>query len=577
MTPPPREDPRIKSQKNLELIVQTGLLLAKCLDLESLVQAATDAGLQMSGAQFGAFFYNVIDRSGESYLLYTLSGVDRSKFANFPMPRNTAVFGPTFEGTSVVRSGDITKDPRYGKNAPFNGMPKGHLPVCSYLAVPVKAQNGEVLGGLFYGHSNTNVFEPEAEELVGTIASQAAVAIENFRLREQLSRKVEALQAAEQEQRRVSKNLGELAAIVQSSDDSIITKDLNGTITSWNDAAARLFGYTTDEIIGHPIYRLIPEELHPEEVLILQRIRAGNRIEHFETIRVKKNGERFDAALTISPVRDNEGTIVGASKILRDISQRRKIDASLLQAEKISALGRMAATVAHEINNPLESVINLIYLARKHAGPDAKLDRYLLTAENELERVSQIARQTLGYYREVGSPVEITMPQLMENVLSVYRSKMAATQINIQMNFAANSPIRVNKGEMLQIFSNIFANAIDAMPRGGRLLVSTQESVRNSQPGVLASIADTGKGIPVENLKRIFDPFFTTKGMVGTGLGLWVAKQLAEKRGGYISISSSVDTLDSGTTAEIFIPFLWPSESTQSGNDALSEKGSPHV
>src|SRR6185437_9390964 len=124
-------------QRNLELVVKTGLLLAKNLDLHMLVQAATDAGLELCGAQFGAFFYNVIDRTGESYLLYTLSGVDRSKFEKFPMPRNTAVFGPTFEGQGVVRSGNITKDPRYGHNAPYYGMPAGHLPVCSYLAVPV--------------------------------------------------------------------------------------------------------------------------------------------------------------------------------------------------------------------------------------------------------------------------------------------------------------------------------------------------------------------------------------------------------------------------------------------------------
>lgn len=565
--------PRLNAQKNLELIVHTGLLLAKSLDLEALVQAATDAGLQLSGAQFGAFFYNVIDRNGESYLLYTISGVDRDEFAKFPMPRNTAVFAPTFEGTSVVRSGDITKDPRYGKNAPFNGMPNGHLPVCSYLAVPVKAQNGEVLGGLFYGHSEANVFEPESEDLVSTVASQAAVAIENFRLREQLTRKIEALEEAEQEQRRSSKMLGELAAIVQSSDDAIIAKDLNGTITSWNAAAAHLFGYTAEEMIGQSILRLIPEELHPEEQSILQRLRSGIRIDHFETVRVKKGGERFDASLTISPVRDSTGTIVGASKILRDISSRKKVDASLLQAEKISALGRMAATVAHEINNPLESLINLIYLARRRAGSDQKLDQYLSTAEGELERVSQIARQTLGYYREVGSPVEISMPELLQNVLTVYRSKIAATLIDIKLDFRSEDLILVNKGEMLQIFSNVVTNSVDSMPRGGTLEVTTEKTTRNGQPGVLVSITDTGKGIPLENLQRIFDPFFTTKGTVGTGLGLWVAKRLIEKRGGSILISSSVENPIPGTTAQIFVPYIWPSGLTQTESNSPRERG----
>src|SRR6201996_8937361 len=130
--------------RKLDILVQTGLRLTRSSDLQSIVQCATDSGLQLSGAQFGAFFYNVINTEGESYLLYTLSGVAREKFANFPMPRNTAVFAPTFNGEGIVRSDDITQDPRYGKNSPHFGKPKGHLPVRSYLAVPVQSQSGEV-------------------------------------------------------------------------------------------------------------------------------------------------------------------------------------------------------------------------------------------------------------------------------------------------------------------------------------------------------------------------------------------------------------------------------------------------
>ena len=152
-----------ESQPKLELVEQTGLLLTKHSDLQEIVQAAIDAGLELGGAQFGASFYNVIHVQGESYPLYTLSGVEREKFSQFPMPRNTAVFAPTFNGQGVVRSEDY-QDPRYGQHAPHYGKPKGHLPVRSYLAVPVMAQSGEVLGGLFYGHEQVGSFSAGVRE-----------------------------------------------------------------------------------------------------------------------------------------------------------------------------------------------------------------------------------------------------------------------------------------------------------------------------------------------------------------------------------------------------------------------------
>jgi signal transduction histidine kinase len=191
--------------------------------------------------------------------------------------------------------------------------------------------------------------------------------------------------------------------------------------------------------------------------------------------------------------------------------------------------------------------------------------------------VSQIARQTLGYYREVGSPVEVSIPELLENVLTVYHSKISAAQIDVSFNFESKEPMLVNKGEMLQIFSNVIANSIDSMPRGGKLLIGTRNRIGNGQPGIVVSIADTGRGITIDNLKKIFDPFFTTKGSVGTGLGLWVVKRLIEKRGGSISISSSTGPSDSGTTSEIFIPCLWPAESIEMDDPAHRERGGTDV
>src|SRR4051794_2256299 len=193
--------------RNLEVLNRTGAILASELSLDRLVQSMTDAGVELSGAEFGAFFYNVISANGEAYLLYSLSGASREAFASFPNPRNTAVFGPTFAGAGPVRSDDILADPRYGKNPPYHGMPPGHLPVRSYLAVPVISRSGEVLGGLFFGHSRPGVFTARSERILIGIAAQAAIAIDNARLYEASQRELAARRQAEQELQRLNETL----------------------------------------------------------------------------------------------------------------------------------------------------------------------------------------------------------------------------------------------------------------------------------------------------------------------------------------------------------------------------------
>lgn len=180
----------VEQKRALEILNRAGAALARETQLEELVQTVTDAGVALSGAEFGAFFYNLLNEAGESYMLYTLSGVPREAFSQFPMPRNTAVFAPTFAGDAIVRSDDITSDPRYGHNHPHRGMPKGHLPVRSYLAVPVVSRSGEVIGGLFFGHSRPGVFTEASERNLIGLAGEAAVAIDNARLNEAAQREI---------------------------------------------------------------------------------------------------------------------------------------------------------------------------------------------------------------------------------------------------------------------------------------------------------------------------------------------------------------------------------------------------
>jgi PAS domain S-box-containing protein len=541
--------PSNELERKLQLVLHAGLSISTISDLESIARAVTDVGLQLCGAQVGAFSYREIGASSEKYL-HSLYSIDGKTCSTFSAPHDKNHFPLPFEGDSIIRSPDITKDSRYEPQDA--ALSKGQLPMRSYLAVPVKGQSGEVWGALIYGHEDADVFGQSEEDFVAIVAAQAAFAIENIRLRLQLKDRISDLQKIERSQSEASKPLGELAAIVESSDDAIISKDLNGIITSWNAAATRILGYTSEEMIGQSILKLIPESLHSDETTIISKIRAGERIEHFETVRLTKDGQLLDVSLTVSPVKDHTGTIIGASKILRDITDKRRLEASLLQAEKIAATGRMAATIAHEINNPLEAVVNLLYLLRPMiTQPDGV--EYLTAAESELSRVSHIAKQTLGYYREHASAVSSSVSELVGHALTIYGPRCAAAKIRVEKSLESSRKVVLRKGEIMQVISNLIANAIYSMPAGGTLRISVRDT-SVPQPGVLLSVEDTGVGIPAGNLPKIFDAFFTTRKTIGTGIGLFIAKQFVEGHNGEIRASSEVHPDKHGTKIAVFLP-----------------------
>jgi PAS domain S-box-containing protein len=354
-----------------------------------------------------------------------------------------------------------------------------------------------------------------------------------------------------------SKRLGELAAIVESSDDVILSKDLNGIITSWNAAATRVFGYSAEEMVGASILKLIPEHLHSDEKTIIENIRAGRRVEHFETVRLTKDGRSLNVSLTVSPVKDERGQVIGASKILRDISGRKRIEQSLLQAEKIAATGRMAATIAHEINNPLEAVVNLLYLLRPMITDPVGIN-YLGSAEDELGRVSHIAKQTLGYYREHASASSASLTEIVLHAITIYEPRCAAGRIEIRKSLNSLRHVVLRRGEIMQVISNLIVNSIYAMPEGGVLSISVEDALESVDgavvDGIVLTIQDTGVGIAAHDLPQVFDAFFTTRNTVGTGIGLFVAKQFVQGHGGRVSIESTNDTENHGTTVRVFLP-----------------------
>ena len=282
-----------------------GLLLARNIHLESIVQRATDTGLQVTGAEFGGVRCNQGAPHPGSFPFYTVSGSGPTRSSTFLA--HTTLADPLKDRT-IIRSRDIGRDSRFRGPLPGDGLPHETRGIRSYLAVPVRVLSGEILGALVYGHEEPDAFDETSELLIGTLASQAAFAIENSRMREHLSHQITDFDRGEVQGKVDAKRLGQLAAIVESSDDAIISKDLNGIITSWNEAATRILGYTEDEIVGQPILKLIPEDLQSDEPFILSRIRAGSASNTSIPSAVRKSGDPLDVSLTISPIKDENGT-----------------------------------------------------------------------------------------------------------------------------------------------------------------------------------------------------------------------------------------------------------------------------
>ena len=349
-----------------------------------------------------------------------------------------------------------------------------------------------------------------------------------------------------------------LAAIVEDTDDAIWSKTLDGVIMTWNKAAERMYGYRADEVIGNKISVLLPPERPDEEDKILERLRRGERLEHFETTRRTKDERTLHVSLTISPVHDSEGKVIAASTIARDITQTRMAEEALRNSERLAVAGRMAATIAHEINNPLETVTNVLYLLSRNGRLDETARGYLKIAEDEVRRIGQITRSTLGLYRERDTtPGAVNLAEMIDTILSFYHRQIQSLGVKVEKQF--DSPGRVTgvSGELRQVFANLIANAIDAVAIQGTMLrfhLRDSADWRNpDRKGIRVVIMDDGPGISKETRRKLFHPFFTTKGEKGTGLGLWVSQGIIAKHGGSIHVKSRTGDRH-GTCFSIFLP-----------------------
>ena len=341
--------------------------------------------------------------------------------------------------------------------------------------------------------------------------------------------------------------------------DAVIATDQHGKVTFLNAVAERLIGTTNAQAHGHPIADVFPifneATYKPVENPVVKVIAEGRIVglaNH--TVLRDRDGNMIPIEDSAAPLRDADGKLVGVVLVFRDASLERQTQEVLRKTEKLAAAARLSATIAHEINNPLEAIGNLIYLAKGEEGISATAREHLRMAEDELERVSHITRQTLGFYRESKLPELIDMPELVESVLRIHSNKFMTKNIAVLKNFQECPPIHGLAGELKQVMANLISNAADAVAIGGTIWVGLECIETRDGRSVQVTVEDDGPGITEKNRARIFEPFFTTKKDVGTGLGLWVSREIVDRHGGTITMSSRRGVGASGSVFHVHLP-----------------------
>jgi PAS domain S-box-containing protein len=361
-------------------------------------------------------------------------------------------------------------------------------------------------------------------------------------------------------------------AIFNSANFSSIATDSRGVIQIFNVGAERMLGYIAAEVMN----KITPADISdPQEIITRAAalslefgtqitpgfealvFKASRGIEDiYELTYIRKDGNRLPAVVSVTALRDIDEVIIGYLLIGTDNTARKQAEAALLRSEMLASAGRMAASIAHEINNPLEAISNTLYLVRTAPNVPLVALKYLEIADGELMRIAHITRQTLGFYREFTAATSNCASALIGSVVNLLQAKIRANGANVEQQCEEALQVMGIAGELRQVLANLLANSLDAIGQDGRIVVRASASIdpNDGTRRVRIAVADCGSGMAPATKKNMFDPFFTTKGTVGTGLGLWVCKQLVEKNGGSIRVRSTTEGQRRGTTFSVMLP-----------------------
>jgi two-component system, NtrC family, sensor kinase len=341
------------------------------------------------------------------------------------------------------------------------------------------------------------------------------------------------------------------AQMLELATEAIMMRDLNGKVVYWNSGAEQLYGWKREEVMGkdlHAVLRTsfpVPREMIDSN-LLERREWQGNLIQ-----------QRRDDSEVIVACRktlNHEGDAV--LEVNRDITAQMQAEEALRETEKLAAMGRVAGIIAHEINNPLAAITNIFFLLRNHPSLDEEARHCAALAEQELQRVSHITRQTLSFYRESKTPIAVVLTELLDDVIGLQERQMQNGHIAMRKRYSASSQVHGFPVELRQVFLNLIGNAIQAMPNGGKLTLAVRQAYDWTlrRRGVSVSIVDTGVGVKPQDSKRLFEPFFSTKSTKGTGLGLWISKGIIQKYDGRISFRSLRNARGCTTCFRVFLP-----------------------